>query len=180
MRRRKGQRDAVDGKHRQILAQENFEIRGRQREEQLICPELLLVRPGTHRDGRDQEEQQHRIAVAQLVQVGGVIGEELRAECQQPAGHHERDDEQIPQNAGEVTGDVPAKNGKDDSPSRHASTPDQSRRGPGQLRHGAGDALAEFSKTIARCRSARGTVCPCRADRRPSRPPTRQTRSALR
>ena len=111
MRERERQRDAVNRQYGEVLADQNLEIGGRQREEQFVRPQFLLIGPSAHRDGRNQEEQQHGKAVAQLVQVGHVVREKLRPKCQQAARHHEGDNEQVAQHARKIAGDVAAKDG---------------------------------------------------------------------
>ena len=76
VRQREQHRARVHTHRREILAEHDFEIGGREREEQLFGSLLALVGPHTHGDGGHEEEQQVREDVVELLQVGQVVQEE--------------------------------------------------------------------------------------------------------
>ena len=112
VRQREEQGHAVNGDHRQVLPDQDFQVRDWQGEEQFFGPQLPLLGPDTHRDGRNDEQQQRWKPLVELVQAGHVVGKELRLKRGECAEQDEGHDEQIADDSGEVTPEVPLEHGE--------------------------------------------------------------------
>ena len=66
---REHHRDGVHRDGRQIFAQDDVEVRRRQREQQLVGALLALVRPDAHSQRRDEQQQQIWEVVVELFEI---------------------------------------------------------------------------------------------------------------
>ena len=114
---REQQRDRVNRHGRQVLAEHDVEVAGRQREQQLVGVLPALFGPDAHRDRRDEHQQNERQPLVELVEVGQVVAEEIgRPERGQRAEHHEHADEHVSGRIGEIADEVAAKDRFEDGP----------------------------------------------------------------
>ena len=113
-----GQRQQQGGRvyaqYREVLAQDDLQVRRRQRQQQLIRSLPGFLRPYAHGERRDEEEQQVGEYAVQLVEVRQVVHEEL--DLPERGGRAEEDeqgDEDVPRWVAEGQAHVPADDGRD-------------------------------------------------------------------
>ena len=102
MCQREPERDGIDQHQGQKLAEQNFDICGRQREQQLVGSLSLFVCPRRHRHRRDDEQQQVRECQCELIQVCQVVRKELWIECGKRGRNHENHNKKVTEQTGKV------------------------------------------------------------------------------
>ena len=111
---RKQQGGRVYAQYREVFAEDDLQVRGRQRQQQLVRSLPGLLGPHAHGQRRDEEEQQVGEYAVQLVEVRQVVHEEL--DLPERGGRAEEDeqgDEDVPRRVAEGQAHVPADDGRD-------------------------------------------------------------------
>ena len=114
MGQRERQRGRVDTQHREVLAEDDFQVRRRKRKQQLIRSLPGFLGPHAHGQRRYEEEQQIGEHGVQLVEVRQVVQEEL--DLPESGGRAEEDeqgDEDVSRGIAEGQAHVPAHDGRD-------------------------------------------------------------------
>ena len=106
---RKRERRAVHAERRRVLAQDDLQVGGGEREEEFVGAEFSLLRPDGHRERRHEEQQDVREQPVQLVEVRQVVQEEpVLPERRRRAQQDEERQEHIPRRVREVHPQVAA------------------------------------------------------------------------
>ena len=107
MAERDDQRDRVHRRRRDELAEHDPGLGRGQRQQQLVGALLALLRPESHAQGRDVEEQQVRKRLAELIQAGQAVQEEAGApERSRGAQKNEQRDEDVARWIAEIASQV--------------------------------------------------------------------------
>ena len=115
---REDERRAVDAENRRVFAEHDLQIGGRQGQEQLVGPELLLLGPYRHGEGGDEKQQDVGEQPVQLVEVRQVVQEEpVLPERRGGAQQDEKGQEDVARRIREVHAEVPPHEGP-----HHAAT----------------------------------------------------------
>ena len=113
--KREQQGDAENRHGRQIFAEHDVEIAGRNGQQQFVGPLSAFVGPNAHRDGRDEDQQDVGKIGVQLVEIRQVRVEELvRPKGRNAAEQHEHANEHVARGIAEVAGEIAAKNRPND------------------------------------------------------------------
>ena len=112
---RQQQRRRVDAERGRVLADHHFEVGRRQRQQQLVRPELLLFRPDPHRERWNEEQEQVGKDRVQLIEIGQVLQEEpVLPERRGGAQEDEQGDEDVAARTAEVHPQIAARQRRDD------------------------------------------------------------------